>query len=166
MSLRLARAQQRQQQQQQQQEQQQQQQRCIVAFSTSSSSAGGSGSRVHGGQQAQQARGGCSSALSCVRVARVLRMARAAPEGVGRSPGACHLAPPACSTTFEEMGFTVYGGQNAPYVWVGFPGEQASKQPAGTGGMVGVLRAHGSQAFLKWGGARAACVRVGTGLPA
>ena len=21
------------------------------------------------------------------------------------------------------MGFTVYGGENAPYVWVGFPGE-------------------------------------------
>jgi hypothetical protein len=24
--------------------------------------------------------------------------------------------------TFEEMGFEVYGGENAPYVWVGFPG--------------------------------------------
>lgn len=29
---------------------------------------------------------------------------------------------PACSKTFQEMGFTVYGGENAPYVWVGFPG--------------------------------------------
>lgn len=24
--------------------------------------------------------------------------------------------------TFSDMGFTVYGGTNAPYVWVGFPG--------------------------------------------
>lgn len=24
--------------------------------------------------------------------------------------------------TFTDMGFTVYGGTNAPYVWVGFPG--------------------------------------------
>lgn len=24
--------------------------------------------------------------------------------------------------TFTDMGFTVYGGVNAPYVWVGFPG--------------------------------------------
>lgn len=27
--------------------------------------------------------------------------------------------------TFQDMGFSVYGGENAPYVWVGFP-EQAS----------------------------------------
>ncbi|KAL3141156.1 hypothetical protein ABBQ38_003504 [Trebouxia sp. C0009 RCD-2024] len=25
--------------------------------------------------------------------------------------------------TFQDMGFSVYGGQNAPYVWVGFPGQ-------------------------------------------
>ena len=25
--------------------------------------------------------------------------------------------------TFLDMGFKVYGGQNAPYVWVGFPGQ-------------------------------------------
>lgn len=25
--------------------------------------------------------------------------------------------------TFKEMGFSVYGGQDAPYVWVGFPGK-------------------------------------------
>lgn len=25
--------------------------------------------------------------------------------------------------TFKDMGFSVYGGQNAPYVWVGFPGQ-------------------------------------------
>jgi len=25
--------------------------------------------------------------------------------------------------TFLDMGFKVYGGQNAPYVWVGFPGK-------------------------------------------
>jgi hypothetical protein len=24
---------------------------------------------------------------------------------------------------FEEMGFKVYGGRDAPYVWVGFPGK-------------------------------------------
>ena len=24
--------------------------------------------------------------------------------------------------TFQEMGFSVYGGEDAPYVWVGFPG--------------------------------------------
>jgi LL-diaminopimelate aminotransferase len=24
---------------------------------------------------------------------------------------------------FVEMGFTVYGGTDAPYVWVGFPGK-------------------------------------------
>eukprot|EP01026_Neomeris_dumetosa_P054434 TRINITY_DN48986_c0_g1_i4.p1 TRINITY_DN48986_c0_g1~~TRINITY_DN48986_c0_g1_i4.p1 ORF type:complete len:449 (-),score=55.24 TRINITY_DN48986_c0_g1_i4:235-1497(-) len=29
------------------------------------------------------------------------------------------------SSTFREMGFTVYGGDNAPYVWVGFPGRQS-----------------------------------------
>ena len=29
---------------------------------------------------------------------------------------------PGCSKTFQDMGFTVYGGENAPYVWVGFPG--------------------------------------------
>ena len=27
--------------------------------------------------------------------------------------------------TFQEMGFTVYGGDNAPYVWVGFPGRDS-----------------------------------------
>jgi LL-diaminopimelate aminotransferase len=27
--------------------------------------------------------------------------------------------------TFQEMGFTVYGGENAPYVWVGFPGQKS-----------------------------------------
>ena len=27
--------------------------------------------------------------------------------------------------TFKEMGFTVYGGDNAPYVWVGFPGRKS-----------------------------------------
>ena len=26
-------------------------------------------------------------------------------------------------STFEELGFSVYGGKNAPYVWVGFPGK-------------------------------------------
>lgn len=25
--------------------------------------------------------------------------------------------------TFQDMGFSVYGGKNAPYVWVGFPGQ-------------------------------------------
>lgn len=25
--------------------------------------------------------------------------------------------------TFQDMGFEVYGGKNAPYVWVGFPGQ-------------------------------------------
>ena len=25
--------------------------------------------------------------------------------------------------TFIEMGFSVYGGDNAPYVWIGFPGQ-------------------------------------------
>jgi aspartate/methionine/tyrosine aminotransferase len=25
--------------------------------------------------------------------------------------------------TFESLGFSVYGGVNAPYVWVGFPGQ-------------------------------------------
>lgn len=27
--------------------------------------------------------------------------------------------------TFLEMGFTVYGGENCPYVWVGFPGQKS-----------------------------------------
>ena len=27
--------------------------------------------------------------------------------------------------TFEEMGFSVYGGTDAPYVWVGFPGQSS-----------------------------------------
>jgi LL-diaminopimelate aminotransferase len=27
--------------------------------------------------------------------------------------------------TFQDMGFTVYGGENAPYVWVGFPGQKS-----------------------------------------
>lgn len=27
--------------------------------------------------------------------------------------------------TFQEMGFTVYGADNAPYVWVGFPGRDS-----------------------------------------
>jgi aspartate/methionine/tyrosine aminotransferase len=27
--------------------------------------------------------------------------------------------------TFVEMGFSVYGGKNAPYVWVGFPGRDS-----------------------------------------
>eukprot|EP00889_Picochlorum_renovo_P003580 jgi/Picre1/30610/NNA_005971.t1 len=27
--------------------------------------------------------------------------------------------------TFEDMGFTVFGGDNAPYVWVGFPAEDS-----------------------------------------
>ncbi|KAK9790129.1 hypothetical protein WJX73_000275 [Symbiochloris irregularis] len=27
--------------------------------------------------------------------------------------------------TFKEMGFTVHGGENAPYVWVGFPGRES-----------------------------------------
>ncbi|GAB4821306.1 hypothetical protein N2152v2_008352 [Parachlorella kessleri] len=27
--------------------------------------------------------------------------------------------------TFQEMGFSVYGGENAPYVWVGFPGRKS-----------------------------------------
>lgn len=27
--------------------------------------------------------------------------------------------------TFQDMGFTVYGGDNAPYVWVGFPGRDS-----------------------------------------
>lgn len=25
--------------------------------------------------------------------------------------------------TFNDLGFSVYGGENAPYVWVGFPGK-------------------------------------------
>lgn len=25
--------------------------------------------------------------------------------------------------TFQDLGFSVYGGQDAPYVWVGFPGK-------------------------------------------
>lgn len=25
--------------------------------------------------------------------------------------------------TFQEMGFTVFGGENAPYIWIGFPGQ-------------------------------------------
>eukprot|EP01023_Acetabularia_acetabulum_P038121 TRINITY_DN3643_c0_g1_i10.p1 TRINITY_DN3643_c0_g1~~TRINITY_DN3643_c0_g1_i10.p1 ORF type:complete len:444 (-),score=97.20 TRINITY_DN3643_c0_g1_i10:383-1714(-) len=29
------------------------------------------------------------------------------------------------SKTFRDMGFTVYGGENAPYVWVGFPGRKS-----------------------------------------
>ena len=24
---------------------------------------------------------------------------------------------------FQDLGFSVYGGDNAPYVWVGFPGQ-------------------------------------------
>lgn len=28
-------------------------------------------------------------------------------------------------SVFEELGFTVYGGTNAPYVWVGFPGRKS-----------------------------------------
>lgn len=27
--------------------------------------------------------------------------------------------------TFIEMGFSVYGGLNAPYIWVGFPGKKS-----------------------------------------
>lgn len=27
--------------------------------------------------------------------------------------------------TFLKMGFTVFGGVNAPYVWVGFPGRKS-----------------------------------------
>lgn len=27
--------------------------------------------------------------------------------------------------TFKDMGFSVYGGENAPYVWVGFPGQKS-----------------------------------------
>ena len=27
--------------------------------------------------------------------------------------------------TFEDMGFSVHGGQNAPYIWVGFPGRDS-----------------------------------------
>lgn len=27
--------------------------------------------------------------------------------------------------TFVQMGFTVYGGINAPYIWVGFPGQDS-----------------------------------------
>lgn len=27
--------------------------------------------------------------------------------------------------TFEEMGFSVFGGVDAPYIWVGFPGENS-----------------------------------------
>lgn len=26
-------------------------------------------------------------------------------------------------TTFKDLGFSVYGGEDAPYVWVGFPGK-------------------------------------------
>ena len=25
--------------------------------------------------------------------------------------------------TFRQMGFSVYGGDNAPYIWIGFPGQ-------------------------------------------
>lgn len=25
--------------------------------------------------------------------------------------------------TFQDMGFSVYGGVNAPYIWIGFPGQ-------------------------------------------
>ena len=25
--------------------------------------------------------------------------------------------------TFVDLGFSVYGGENAPYIWVGFPGK-------------------------------------------
>lgn len=27
--------------------------------------------------------------------------------------------------TFVKMGFTVHGGKNAPYIWVGFPGRDS-----------------------------------------
>jgi LL-diaminopimelate aminotransferase len=27
--------------------------------------------------------------------------------------------------TFTDMGFTVHGGTNAPYIWVGFPGRDS-----------------------------------------
>jgi len=29
------------------------------------------------------------------------------------------------AATFRDMGFTVYGGSNAPYIWVGFPGRKS-----------------------------------------
>ena len=28
--------------------------------------------------------------------------------------------------TFDSLGFETYGGQNAPYVWIRFPGSQSS----------------------------------------
>ena len=27
--------------------------------------------------------------------------------------------------TFSDMGFSTYGGENAPYIWVGFPGRDS-----------------------------------------
>lgn len=38
------------------------------------------------------------------------------------------------AATFREMGFTVYGGENAPYVWVGFPGEGRGRGGGRNGG--------------------------------
>ena len=32
---------------------------------------------------------------------------------------------------FTELGFSVYGGTNAPYVWVGFPGQARPSVPPG-----------------------------------
>lgn len=39
------------------------------------------------------------------------------------SPSLPYLPP---QTTFQEMGFSVYGGDDAPYIWVGFPGAHVS----------------------------------------
>lgn len=35
-----------------------------------------------------------------------------------------HISCAVCTVQcFQELGFEVYGGDNAPYVWVGFPGK-------------------------------------------
>ena len=39
--------------------------------------------------------------------------------GVSNNPNAI-VPTPQC---FLDLGFSVYGGSNAPYVWVGFPGK-------------------------------------------
>lgn len=51
----------------------------------------------------------------------------AAPYPPTPSPTYIPLCPPPYpalppQTTFQEMGFSVYGGDDAPYIWVGFPG--------------------------------------------
>lgn len=122
-----------------------------------------------------------ASALVCARLARGTRLLRAygsmrySPYPRVAPRPYCPPPPPLVGPTHpQEMGFSVYGGDDAPYVWVGFPGRWPPPKRAVLPGQAWMisLRAGGEQQEARKGGGQGrsvlgcgcACGRTACGL--